>query len=233
VDSSYRSYAPAGHWDNYFRGLQESGEDLDWGRRWIDPFLPLLQSAQASRILELGCGSGNDAARLTDAGFSVTALDFSAVAIEQARHKHEGAATFVVHDMALPLPFRDDDFDAVMSNVALHMFDDGVTRSIMGEVARVVRPGGALLLHVNALEDRPLRERWRPVVRELAENFVLEEGGQTMHFFSEDYLRDLLRNWTALNLALIQIDDREGGMPFKFVWRAIARLPDLPFARNR
>jgi hypothetical protein len=40
------------------------------------------------------------------------------------------------------------------------------------------------LFHVNSVEDRPLRARWRPVARELDQDFVLEETGQTMHFFS-------------------------------------------------
>jgi hypothetical protein len=31
------------------------------------------------------------------------------------------------------------------------------------------------LFHVNAIEDRPLRARWRPVARELEQDFVLEE----------------------------------------------------------
>jgi SAM-dependent methyltransferase len=37
------------------------------------------------RALELGCGTGTNALWLAEQGFEVTALDFSAVAIEQAR----------------------------------------------------------------------------------------------------------------------------------------------------
>lgn len=75
---------------------------------------------------------------------------------------------------------------------------------------------------MNALEDRPLRARWRPVVRELEENFVLEEAGQTMHFFSEEYLRELLRGWRRMRLEFVEIDDRVTGKPFKRVWRGVA-----------
>ncbi len=222
VSSRDVRYAHADHWDDYFRRLRDAGDDLDWGPRWIDPFLPSLRAMEARTVLELGCGSGNDAARLAREGFIVTALDFSAEAIEQARAKFDSSANLLVADMAEPLPFRDESFDAVMSNVALHMFDNTVTRSIFAEVARVVRAGGLLVLHVNALEDRPLRARWRPVVRELEENFVLEEAGQTMHFFSEEYLRELLRGWNRVRLELIEIDDRSTGEPFKRVWRGIA-----------
>jgi ubiquinone/menaquinone biosynthesis C-methylase UbiE len=47
-------------------------------------------------------------------------------------------------DMAQPLPYRDASFDAVMSNVAMHMFDDQTSRHILAEMRRVLRPGGQL-----------------------------------------------------------------------------------------
>jgi hypothetical protein len=78
------------------------------------------------------------------------------------------------------------------------------------------------LFHVNAVEDRPLRARWRPVARELEQDFVLEETGQTMHFFSEAYLRELLREWTELRLEPVEITRDETGETFKHVWRGIA-----------
>jgi SAM-dependent methyltransferase len=124
--------------------------------------------------------------------------------------------------MTRPLPFPDGSFDAVMSNVALHMFPDGVTRAVFAEVARVVARGGLFLFHVNAREDRPLRERRRPVARELEPNYVLEQDGQTMHFFSDVYLRDLLQDWHEVRLDRVEIADFRTGEPFKRVWRGVA-----------
>jgi hypothetical protein len=85
-----------------------------------------------------------------------------------------------------------------------------------------VRPGGVFLFHVNALEDRPLRARWLPA-RELEADYVAEESGQTMHFFSEAYLRELLAGWRELHLDPVQIPHRVTGEPFKQVWRGIAQ----------
>lgn len=217
------TYAGAEYWNQYFRALRDSGSDLDWAGRWTEPFLVALRGAGARSVLELGCGTGNDAARLARAGYLVTAIDLSIDAIEQARAKFGSAITFVVADMARPLPFPSGSFDAVMANVALHMFPDSVTRSVFAEIARVVHPEGLFLFHVNALEDRPLRKRWRPVERELEQDYVLERVGQTMHFFSEAYLRELLADWGELRLEPIEIADRESGEPFKRVWRGVAR----------
>jgi SAM-dependent methyltransferase len=216
------SYAGPEYWDRYFAELRESGRDLDWRGRWIEPFLSPLRGIGARSVLELGCGTGNDAARLAREGYAVTAVDLSAEAIEQARVKCGSAAEFLVADMASPLPLPDEAFDAVMANVALHMFPDSVTRVVFGEIRRLVRPGGLFLFHVNALEDRPLRASRRPVMRELEENYVLEEQGQTMHFFSRDYLQDLLRDWRDVNLEPVEIADENTGEVFKRLWRGIA-----------
>jgi SAM-dependent methyltransferase len=217
------SHAGAEYWDPYFRRLRETGEDLDWRGQWTEPFLRSLRQAGTRTILELGCGTGNDAARLAQEGYAVTAIDISAEAISRARGKFGSGIDFIVADMASPLPFPEQSFDAVVSNVALHMFGDTVTRSLFAEVGRVVRPDGLFLFHVNALEDRVLRTRWRPVERELERDYVLEQGGQTMHFFSEEYLRDLLHNWQELHLEHLEIANADTGEPFKRVWRGIAR----------
>ena len=216
------AYAGAEFWDQFYCRRRESGEDLDWEGLWTRPFLVPLRQAGARTILELGCGTGNDAARLAAEGYSVTAVDVSGEAIGQAEAKFGSLARFLVADITQPLAFPDGSFDAVMSNVAMHMFPDGVTRALFAQVGRLVHAGGLFLLHVNALEDRPLRARRLPA-RELEPDYVVEESGQTMHFFSEAYLHELLGEWRELNLDPVPIPHRETGEPFKHVWRGIAR----------
>src|ERR1700689_1281360 len=79
------AHAGAEFWDRFFRQRRESGNDLDWEGRWTRPFLMPLREAGARSVLELGCGTGNDAARRAEAGFSVTAIDSSGEAIGRAR----------------------------------------------------------------------------------------------------------------------------------------------------
>lgn len=215
-------YAGAEFWDQFYRQRRESGHDLDWGGLWTGPFLVPLQEAAVDTILELGCGTGNDAARLAGEGYSVTAIDLAGEAIEQAQARFGSLIRFMVADMTQRLPFPDGGFDAVMSNVAVHMFPDDVTRAVFAEVGRLVRAGGLFLFHVNALEDRVLRARQLPA-RELEPDFVAEESGQTMHFFSEAYLRELLRGWQQVKLVPVSIPHHETGELYKRVWRGIAR----------
>jgi SAM-dependent methyltransferase len=216
------AHAGAEFWDQFHCQRRESGNDLDWGGVWTGPFLVPLRQAGVRTILELGCGTGNDAARLAADGYSVTAVDVSSEAIGQAQAKYASLARFLVADITQQLAFPDGSFDAVMSNVAMHMFPDGVTRTLFAQVGRLVRAGGLFLFHVNALEDRPLRARRLPA-RELEPDYVVEESGQTMHFFSEAYLRELLGGWQEVQLVSVPI--RRGGSDelFKHVWRGIAR----------
>lgn len=219
VDQAQKTY-----WDEYYRDLSDEGSDLDWGGRWVSPFFPLLRAARARDVLELGCGTGNDAARLAHEGFHVLATDLSTEAVAAARQKYGDVIDVGVVDMAAPLPFPDACFDAVMANVALHMFTDAVTRDLFTEVKRVLRAGGAFLFHVNAQDDRPLRERARPVLRELEPDYVLEKAGQTVRYFSRPYLDDLLAGWRVVMLDHVEIPHGLASVPLKRVWRVAAHV---------
>jgi SAM-dependent methyltransferase len=216
------AYAGAEFWDQFFRQRRESGDDLDWAGLWTRPFLAPLREAGVRTVLELGCGTGNDAARLAGEGYSVTGVDVSGEAIGRAQARFGSMARFLTADVTLRLPFPDGSFDAVMSNVALHMFPDEVTRAVFAQVGRLVRAGGLFVFHVNSLQDRPLRARSLPA-RELEPDYVAEESGQTVRFFSEAYLRELLAGWQQVQLVPVPVPHRKTGEPFKHVWRGIAR----------
>jgi SAM-dependent methyltransferase len=160
---------------------------------------------------------------LARAGFDVTATDYSLEAITRAKERFaECGVDFQVVDMTERLPFGDGRYDAVMSNVAAHMFSDEVTRRLFAEVRRVLRHRGLLLLHVNSDADRELRAARRPVKLELEPNYVLEESGQTVRFFSGDYLRSVLADWSIEEMTHVEILNSATGRPFKRVWRVVA-----------
>ena len=109
-----------------------------------------------------------------------------------------------------------------MSNVAMHMFPDAMTRAVFAQVGRLVRADGLFVFHLNSVEDRPLRARNLPA-RELEPDYVAEDSGQTMHFFSEAYLRELLAGWQHVELVPVPISHDKTSDPFKHVWRGVAR----------
>lgn len=219
------AYAPSDVWDSHFQRLLRQGRDLNPSGWWASDRLPLLTRSQPTRLLDLGCGTGGDCLCLAKLGWEVSGMDYSPIALEQARAKAtEGglAVDFRVGDMAETFPFPDQVFDAVMSNVAFHSFPDRLLRSIMGEIKRILKPAGLLLLHVNSTEDLLYRPKKR--VRELEPHFYLEEDGQTVHFFSEGYCRELLADFLIVELTHLRLHDQIWTQP-KCVWRCMAQKP--------
>jgi SAM-dependent methyltransferase len=116
-------YAPVTVWDTYHAALVTEVEELNPQGWWVPGLLPFLLTAGAQSVLDVGCGTGGDAVSLAQQGLHVTAMDYSQIALARAQAK-AAAADVVVDfrqgDMALPFPFADEGFDAVMSNVAFH-----------------------------------------------------------------------------------------------------------------
>lgn len=122
-----------------------AGRPLDPDRlRVRDDFVGRLRAAGAASVLEIGCGTGRDAAALAGAGLSYVGLDLSAGPASVVR----AAGHRVVVGSATELPLADGSVDAAWSaSTLMHLPGDGL-RVALDEVARVVRPGGLLALGV-------------------------------------------------------------------------------------
>jgi SAM-dependent methyltransferase len=94
--------------------------------------------------LDAGCGTGNATRCLLEAfpGARVLGLDLSAGMLARARSKLEGVG--LVRGDAARLPFATGGFDMVLSTYVLHHL--GRPADFYAEAARVLRPGGRLVL---------------------------------------------------------------------------------------
>jgi SAM-dependent methyltransferase len=126
-------------------------EERQWwyaGMRSISAALlgPHLDFARRPRVLDAGCGTGNNLAHLRGRARAV-GVDVSEDALRFCRTRGVVAARASV----LSLPFPDATFDLVTSfDVLYHRWvaDD---RAAVSELARVLNPGGLLLVRVPAL----------------------------------------------------------------------------------
>ncbi|GGS41590.1 methyltransferase domain-containing protein [Streptomyces griseoviridis] len=100
-------------------------------------------------LLDAACGTGIVTRRLAAArdGLRVTGVDLTDAMIRRAAARLPGA---VVRADARRLPFGDGRFDAVTSVWLLHLTATGEdARAVVGECARVLRPGGVYVTTVD------------------------------------------------------------------------------------
>lgn len=111
-----------------------------------------------ARVLEVGCGAGYGAAHLAASGADVVATDFSAEAVEYARHRYP--AVRFEQASATALRFPDASFDAVVSCQVIEHIDDDVAYA--RALARVLRRGGAVYVTTPNRRTRllPFQRPW-------------------------------------------------------------------------
>jgi avermectin B 5-O-methyltransferase len=160
-----------GYWDT-----TEDTSSLEQAEeRFTELMIDKLQPKPAGRVLDVGCGMGTPAIRLANAsGNDVVGITVSHEQVKQAgsRARAAGLAHQVSfrHADAAALPFDDDSFDSVWAlESIIHMPDRA---RVLAEMARVVRPGGRVVL-TDFFERAPIPEHKRPAVDSFYKNWAL------------------------------------------------------------
>lgn len=131
----------------------------------------------AAKVLDVGCGPGEMAARLTGRGYEVWGLDIAEPMIRYARARC-GADRFRVGD-AENIPFADNTFDAVICLAVVEYLD--ADERALREIRRVLKPGGrAVVCTANAV--CPLYRMDRVLVR-------LEAAARPLYYLVKYRLR--------------------------------------------
>jgi SAM-dependent methyltransferase len=123
----------------------------------LQAFLRLLPDPAGLRCLEVGCGSGTSSWWLRRRGGRWVSTDSDPEAVEAARALLGSGVCRTAHDR---LPFADGAFELVLAiNLIRDQPDD---LAFARELARVLRPGGRLLVNCpEGSPDRPARRLWR------------------------------------------------------------------------
>ena len=131
------------------------------------------------RVLDVAGGDGYWAGQTRKHGARAVALDLAATKLSRGRQLSVPPA--LVRGDALRLPFADASFDRVMSICAIEHFDDG--EKALDEMARVLAPGGELVMSADALT---LAEHWPNLYRAHCERYSVQRT------YSRDELAGLL-----------------------------------------
>jgi SAM-dependent methyltransferase len=199
------------------KGLEGLTRTFDMGPRLAGHVVDLCELAPDDRVLDVGCGIGRVALPLTEhlgpAG-SYEGFDIVEDAIEWCRtnitarhpnfrfrhadlHNDRYNPTGSLDDTSYVFPFEDASFDVViLTSVFTHMLPVGLAQ-YTGEIARVLRPGGRVLVTMFLLNPESNRLRVEP---ESMFAFAHDRGVYALHTpdppeaavaYSEDYVRGI------------------------------------------
>ncbi len=178
-------------------------EFLASGRAEIDPAISRLDELGLApgrgRVLDFGCGAGRLSNALAAHFGQVVGVDISAPMLDEARRldRSGGRIEFVLNERPDLSRFEDDSFDLVYTDLVLQHLPTDLAEGYLREFARVVRPGGALVVGVPESERRTFKGLvfryvpW-PLVA-LAQRVILRyPAPMRMHTLSTERISQLL-----------------------------------------
>lgn len=173
MDNGWESSAQA-----WIDSMGEHGERGDWGREHVlDPvMLERVASGRFGNALDVGCGEGRFCRMLKAAGVRTIGIDPTQPLLDLARQRDPGGDYRL--GRAERLEFETASFDLVVSYITLIDIPD--FRAAIREMARVVRPGGSLLIaNLTGFTSACASQGW-----------VRDETGEHLHYPVDNYLSE-------------------------------------------
>jgi ubiquinone/menaquinone biosynthesis C-methylase UbiE len=185
---------------SFFIEFMDAGNALADVLRLKKRMVELLALQPGDRVLEVGCGTGDDARDLHSVvgeRGKVFGIDVSAAMIETAIERSESAGIAVDFRKAdaLALPFPDGHFDACRcERVLMHL--DGAPADAITEMARTTRAGGRVVISDfdwdAAMIDHPDRSTTRQIVHTVSDGIRHGQvGRQLYHLLIDAGLTDV------------------------------------------
>lgn len=151
------------------------------------------------RILEVGCGPGNNLWFLNQEGFACSGFDASPKAIEYAKARCGNAVDLKVAEFPT-VPFEGN-FDLVIERAAMCCVPFEVAKQTVANIGKVLVPGGRFLF-------TPYSKQAGPV-------------GYCC-YYTRDMVEDLLHGWKIIQLHHMSVDSSIGAEFYSAEWRVWA-----------
>ncbi len=165
--------------------IADMGEHGDFTRRFVlDPVMTARVAGRGfATALDIGCGEGRFCRMLRGHGIRPVGIDPTAALLRRARELDpEGDYR---EGRAEQLPFEDGSFDLAISYLTLIDIPD--LDAVVAEMARVLRPGGTLLIANLSSFTTAAGEQ---------AHWVRDEAGRPLHFPVDRYLEERMY-WTS------------------------------------
>lgn len=152
MTASSRAARLSAQWDRlslaYQAGTSISTDEVHYGPCGPgESTLGLLGDVSGKKILEIGCGGGQNCVALSRRGGKATGIDFSAAQLGFARKLNNDCGTsarFLLHDMTRLGQLDEHDWDIVISSFAVEYVES--LPDLLSAIHGLLRDGGRLVL---------------------------------------------------------------------------------------
>jgi SAM-dependent methyltransferase len=158
--------------------LAQLYDTFDGERDDLDAYLGIIGELGASRVLDVGCGTGCLAILLAGSGRTVVGVDPSGASLDVARSKPQPDGITWVHGDITAVQDIGADLAVMTGNVAQVFVTDDDWAEVLAGIHRALRPGGHLVFETR----RPARRAWEewaahpgPVTRDVPGLGAVEE----------------------------------------------------------
>jgi SAM-dependent methyltransferase len=193
---------PTGWFETLYAAAEQGTTTVPWADFAPNPRVvsALAGLPGGGRALVVGCGLGDDAEHVASLGFTTVAFDVSPTAIAAARRRFpRSTVEYLTADLLSPPRAWAGAFDLVVEVFTLQVLTGAARRTAFARLARLVAPGGRLLVIGGARDQHedPGELPW-PLTRAEIESF--HEYGlvkQSIVDFLDDEGRGPVRRWRA------------------------------------
>lgn len=222
-----KSFDPV--WEDaiYGQGLHLNRYPFDVIVSFVYRHYPRAKPRREVRILEVGCGTGNNLWFAAREGFQVAGVDASASAIAYARKRFadEGLAGDLRVGDFTELPFADGSFDLAFDRCAITCCGMTAARQAVAEVERVLKVGGKFLFnpysgaHGSRASGQPGPDR---VTLNISAG-TLVGAGQICFYDRQDLEGQFSGKWLLRSVQHVEITEQiQPQCPVHAEWRVIA-----------
>lgn len=212
--------------------MKSDTADLYWNKIWGDTAVNskwLIPEPDVGKwagglqkgatILDLGAGVGRHAISLHAAGFNVTALDAAPQSLAKIEEVEAGVKC--IDGRMDNLPFENNTFDHILSWNVIYHGDETVLLNTIGEVRRVLKPGGTFMLTMLSKRRLKCDQEKLSHPREISRNtWVFDDDSSDKrhpHYYCG--ASEMLALFQGFEV--ISMEDREHDKPGSWHWHLI------------
>jgi SAM-dependent methyltransferase len=195
---------------DYFAEAYALANDTGLFNAWYErpELLRLAGDVRGLRVLDAGCGHGPLLTELWNRGAVVSGFDLSPAMIRLARERLGEDADLHVADLAAPLPYADDAFDLAVLSLSLHYVEDWAPT--LGELRRVLRPGGRILVAIihPFVYAVSYQDRDYFALTQYTEDYAFGDAKASMTYWHRP-LQDVINSFLSAGLVITSVTEPE------------------------